>query len=264
MGQRVIALSHHLFCCTLCAPAALGLDLPPAIALALLRHGALCELAWELADFGHLVAERIVSSGTGIRVQPRGTLRFLLAHHALQWAFVIPMNVHFSNFSGYHELLFLLQVAATMAAMASFCGQAFDASMRRDLGWLSVLNGVTFVVMVYARWVHYWYSFSKCLERFYEDESYALLLIGSLCGGLLMPYIGASFIRAQFRKWWRFVDQYWSAVAATSCASIAHTLPPAHTAVDDHELPMLLTSRSGQAGASGKGKAFLAPKHTDK
>merc|ERR1719221_2390565 len=109
MSQRFVALCQHLLGCALCAPAAVGLGgLPVAVAQALARHGALCELAWELADFGHVVAERFVSSGSGTRTQPRGTLRFLLAHHLLQWALVVPMNVHYSDLTAYHELMFLL------------------------------------------------------------------------------------------------------------------------------------------------------------
>jgi hypothetical protein len=158
-----------------------------------------------LADFGHVVAERLRGE---TRAQPRGTLRFLLAHHALQWALVIPMNTYYSHLVGYHELLFLLQVGATVAAFANLYGQSLAASSKPQSALLLALHGFTLVVMAYTRWMHYWWSLSKCLMRFYEDKAYGLLLIGSCCGAILMPYIGASLISGQYRKCQLFASFY--------------------------------------------------------
>jgi hypothetical protein len=217
MGQGLMMLCQQLLGCALSVPAALGLGLPPAIAATLLRHGALCQLAWELAG---------LASSAGTRTQPRGTFGFLRTHFSLQWALVIPMNIYYSDFTGYHEMLLLLQIAATVGALAHFFGQTFDSSKRIDVAWLFEFHGLCLAVIVYTRWVHYWWSLSKCLMHFYEDEAYCFLLSGLVCGGLLIPYVGATQICALYQEWWcpaavgwlREVQE-WDVERSNPCAS---------------------------------------------
>merc|ERR1712241_1476803 len=150
----------------LCTPAIFGLGVPRAAAFVMVRHGALIELGWAL---------------------------------------VVPMNLYYSEVSGYHELIFMLEGAAGFAGGAICYGYTLDISKRSDLRQMIALSALGLVVMVYTRFVHYWWSIFKCLRHFFLEGSYIVLVVGVLCGVFLMPYVACMFVPDQWSKLLKFV-----------------------------------------------------------
>merc|ERR1740121_3023349 len=192
MGGMIPLLSQHLLGGMLCVPAIFGLGVPWEAAVALVRHGALVELGWEIQDTVERLHERF-STENGRLVQPNSLLFCLFTHHAMQWALVIPMNLYFSELSGYHELVFMLEGASSMASFVMFYGYTLDSSDRSDLLQMVITNAFNLAVFVYTRWVHYWWSMFKCLSHFYAEGAYAPLVAGVVCGCGLMPFFASMF-----------------------------------------------------------------------
>jgi len=207
MGQNIPIMSQHLLGGILCLPAIFGLGVPRAAALALARHGALVELGWELQDTAERLYERCCTPN-GHVTQPNGLFFFLMMHHAMQWALVIPMNLYYSELSGYHELIFLLEGASGSAALIGFYGFTLDISKKKELLQMIVLNAMGFVIMVYSRFVHYWWSLFKCLSHFYAEGAMVVLAVGFVCGVVLMPFVAFSFIPQQWKKLVKFIQMY--------------------------------------------------------
>lgn len=207
MGQYVPMLSQHFVGGFLCMPAVFGLGVPRAVALAMARHGALVELGWELQDTAERLYERFFAED-GEALQPNGLFFFLMMHHGMQWALVIPMNLYYSELSGYHELIFMLEGAAGFALLVQFYSYTLDMTKRSELRWMIILNAFNFTVMLYSRLIHYWWSVYKCLRHFYLEESYAVLAIGVICSCLLMPYIAINLLPALWQKLCKFVQEY--------------------------------------------------------
>lgn len=207
MGQMVPLLTQHFVGGMLCAPAIFGLGVPHAAAMAMARHGALVELGWELQDTAERVYERFFTAD-GAKTQPGGLFFFFIVHHAMQWTLVIPMNLYYSELSGYHELVFMLEGAAGFAGAAGFYGLTLDISKRSELRRMVILNAFGLCVMVYTRLVHYWWSVYKCLRHFYFEESYVVLAAGVICSCLLMPYIAVMVVPEQWSKLKKFTNLY--------------------------------------------------------
>merc|ERR1719384_102617 len=163
LGMMIPIMTQHFVGGMMCAPAIFGLGVPRASAFAMARHGALIELGWELQDTIDRLYERFCTP-LGTQTQPNGMFFFLAMHHAMQWALVIPMNLYYSEVSGYHELVFMLEGAAGFAGGAICYGYTLDVTRRSELRQMVVLNALGFVVMVYTRFVHYWWSVFKCLQ----------------------------------------------------------------------------------------------------
>lgn len=207
MGQMIPILCQHFTGGFLCAPAVFGLGVRRDVAYALARHGALCELGWEIQDTVERLWERHTHP-EGKKLQPSAMFKVLFYHHAMQWALVIPMNLYYSQLSGYHELIFMLEGAAGLAGVAMFYGYTCDTSKRSELRQLVICNALNLMVMVYARFIHYWWSVYKCLSFFYADAALVELALGSITGLFLMPYVAVIFIPDQWRKLCKFTALY--------------------------------------------------------
>lgn len=133
------------------------------------------------------------------------------------------MNLYYSELSGYHELIFMLEGAAGFAGAAGIYGYTLDTANRSELRQMIFLCSVNLAIMVYTRFMHYWWSLFKVLAHFYTEGSYALLLFGLICGAFMMPYIGASFIPESYKKLRKFIDMYFS--VAESAEGKATQLP---------------------------------------
>jgi len=237
MGQFVPILSQHFVGGILCLPAIFGLGVPRAVAVAMARHGALVELGWELQDTAERLYLRFFTED-GEAQQPNGLFFFLMMHHSMQWALVIPMNLFYSDLSGYHELIFMLEGASGFASLVQFYSYTLDTTKRSDLRWMIILNAFNFAVMLYSRLIHYWWSVYKVLRHFYLEESYAVLAIGAFCSCLLMPYIAITCVPVLWQKLCKFVREY-------KAQGTKH-----HPRED--ELPALIKS-AGHGGAPFKG-----------
>merc|ERR1711879_172845 len=121
---------------------------------------------------------------------------------------IIPMNLYYSELSGYHELVFMLEGAAGFAGAAGIYGYTLDTANRAELRQMILLCSFNLVIMVYTRFFHYWWSLFKVLAHFYTEGSYALLVVGLVCGAVMMPYIGASFIPEGYKKLRKFIQIY--------------------------------------------------------
>jgi hypothetical protein len=219
MGNTFNVLGQHFAGGMLCAPAIFGMGVSREVALAMVRHGALIELGWEVQDTIQRLYERFCIEN-GSKIQPNGTFFMLFMHHAMQWAFVIPMNLYYSHLSGYHELIFMLEGAAAAAGAIGFYGYTLDTTRPNELLQMIVLNALNLVVMVYTRFIHYWWSLFKCLRTFYEDGAYGYLLAGCVCGIFLMPYIAGIFIPEMCNKIHKFTRLYVDAPAAPNCEKL--------------------------------------------
>lgn len=207
MGGILPIMGQHLLGGCLCLPAIFGLGVPRHVALALARHGALTELGWEIQDMVERLYERFFHE-QGPTLQPNGAFFFLCMHHVMQWALVIPMNLYYSDLSGYHELVFMLEGASAAAGLIGFYGYTLDATKRPQLLQMVILNAVGLTIMVYSRFVHYWWSLFKCLSHFFAEGSYMVFLVGVACGVFAMPFIAMSFVPQQWAKLLKFARLY--------------------------------------------------------
>lgn len=207
MGSMLTIPGQHMLGGLLCVPAILGCGVSRETALCLARHGALIELGWEIQDTAERLWDRFATPD-GAKRNPWAMFRVMLIHHGMQWALVIPMNLHYSHLSGYHELIFMLEGAAGFAGLAGFYGYTCDTSKRSELQQLILWNALNFIIMIYTRFVHYWWSVYKCLHFFWQAGAYPELVAGIVCGLGLMPYVGALFIPEQWHKLRKFVTLY--------------------------------------------------------
>eukprot|EP00441_Pelagodinium_beii_P021790 CAMPEP_0197662766 /NCGR_PEP_ID=MMETSP1338-20131121/54660_1 /TAXON_ID=43686 ORGANISM="Pelagodinium beii, Strain RCC1491" /NCGR_SAMPLE_ID=MMETSP1338 /ASSEMBLY_ACC=CAM_ASM_000754 /LENGTH=248 /DNA_ID=CAMNT_0043240757 /DNA_START=237 /DNA_END=983 /DNA_ORIENTATION=+ len=230
MGSMLTIPGQHLLGGMLCVPAVFGCGVSQKTAICLVRHGALIELGWEIQDTALRLWDRYTTL-EGAKRNPWAMLKLMLIHHALQWTLVIPMNLHYSHLSGYHELVFMLEGAAGFAGVAGFYGYTCDTSKRPELRTLIICNACNLVIMVYTRFVHYWWSAFKCLLHFWQVGAYLELTAGVVCGLGLMPYIAMSFIPEQWNKIQKFVALYKEPVACgkTLLESKAPSKIKAHT-----------------------------------
>lgn len=124
-----------------------------------------------------------------------------------------------------------------------------------------ILHTFGLVVMVYARFMHYWLSLSKCLLHFYAEGSVAVLLIGVVCGGLLMPLGTLKFVPRQLLKVVKFTHLYLAQADEDDLIEQPPAgLPTLPTRIVELPtgLPALLTSRRGPEAA-----CRLAKKHVE-
>jgi len=171
------------------------------------RHGALIELGWEIQDFCERLWERVTHSD-GVQKQPWALLKFILIHHTMQWCMIIPMNLYYSSLPGYHQLIMSLELAAGIAVFVQFYGSCCDTSKRHELLQLLISSAICFVVMVYTRMIHYWWSVIQVLNFFYASGAYAELTVGFLVGFFAMPYIAVTCIPDLWSKLQKFWKQY--------------------------------------------------------
>jgi len=110
-------------------------------------------------------------------------------------------------------------------------GYTLDVSKRSELRQMIVLNAFGLVVMIYTRFVHYWWSIFKCLRHFFLEGSYVVLTVGVACGVFLMPYIACMIVPEQWSKLKKFTQLY-----------RAHGEPGAAGSPADGEYPALIKS----------------------
>merc|ERR1719325_536727 len=111
-------------------------------------------------------------------------------------------------------------------------GYTLDISKRSDLRQMIAMSAMGLVVMVYTRFVHYWWSIFKCLRHFFLEGSYMVLAVGVICGVFMMPYVACMFVPDQWGKLKKFTRLYLATQVASAEGS-ANTVD---------ELPALITS----------------------
>ena len=79
----------------------------PKWGFALVRHGALIEMGWELGDFARLFNIRTFEDDGDIQVTGKA-LFFTCCHHAMSCLMAIPMNLYYGESMIYPEALLVL------------------------------------------------------------------------------------------------------------------------------------------------------------
>jgi len=161
-------------CC--CIPAVLGLW--PSHSSALVRHGALIEVAWEIMDSAKRLWMRATHT-EGRNRQPRLVLLGLACHHVMGTGMGIPMNLHFSTEYHYALLVCMMQFAAGVGMLTMIYSYTLDVKRRADLvqaRWLSI---ACFTVMFVTRGPMFCWSVVK------------LILSAHSCGALKCTVGGA-------------------------------------------------------------------------
>ena len=127
--EMIVIGLQHLIGGFLILPALLGLG-DPAVAHKLAMVGALSEVAYDAWDIARVLYKHCVQ---GNLPGGRQALVFMLLHHQLSIALVLPMNVHYSTNRAYLHSVFNLMGAGGFALFVSHAGQMLDLRTRRDL-----------------------------------------------------------------------------------------------------------------------------------
>eukprot|EP00042_Codosiga_hollandica_P044758 m.446566 g.446566 ORF g.446566 m.446566 type:complete len:192 (+) comp56869_c0_seq28:332-907(+) len=103
---------HHVTIGIMVIPAAYGL-LDRSIALALLRHSTLWEMAFELVDFYDTFVIRMFDP-EGHKKRPNRIVLVKILHHAAATLLGIPLNLYYSDSQALADFLFMMQGAAAV------------------------------------------------------------------------------------------------------------------------------------------------------
>merc|ERR1712151_1045942 len=102
----------------------------------------------------------------------------------------------------------MLEGAAGFATLAGFYGYCCDTSRRHELRRLLIANALNKAIMLYTRFMHYWWSVFKVLSYFYASAAYLELAAGIVAGLGPMPMVAMAFIPEQWSKLLKFWRQY--------------------------------------------------------
>lgn len=202
MATNMLAVGfQHAVGGALCLPSALGIASPLAFALA--RHGALCEVGWELQDVAVRLTQLLFGGKVGRARNPAGLLLILGIHHAMALSLVIPVNVFYPQHRGIHEMVFLLQGAAAVAMFAQNYGYTLDIQTRRGLRAMKANVLVVWAVILWSRVLRFAWVFSVILREIVEDGNLALSAVGAAVV-LAMSYVNYIFFADATKKMLKF------------------------------------------------------------
>lgn len=98
---------QHLVGGCLSIPILFGLGVNNQLGYALVRHGALIEMGWELGHFIKMIKTRYFEKD-GKRKMPGGILFIMTCHHMMTCLMCVPMNLNYGESYLYSEILFLM------------------------------------------------------------------------------------------------------------------------------------------------------------
>jgi hypothetical protein len=105
---------QHFISSLIATPACLGIGgLDTKLAFALVRHGALMEMGWEIGDFIKMFYFRMFVKD-GKKKIPNVIVIFGLLHHSMCCTMCLPMNLYHGELYEYAEILVLMQGAAAI------------------------------------------------------------------------------------------------------------------------------------------------------
>eukprot|EP00042_Codosiga_hollandica_P044761 m.446599 g.446599 ORF g.446599 m.446599 type:complete len:228 (+) comp56869_c0_seq33:332-1015(+) len=140
---------HHVTIGIMVIPAAYGL-LDRSIALALLRHSTLWEMAFELVDFYDTFVIRMFDP-EGHKKRPNRIVLVKILHHAAATLLGIPLNLYYSDSQALADFLFMMQGAAAVTIVPGQYVKMFDLEDRSQLRNVQILSLVLMVPNYYAR-----------------------------------------------------------------------------------------------------------------
>lgn len=179
--EYLAILCQHAVGGALCVPSVIGFRSVGALAMA--RHGALCEAGWEFQDLAFRLWQVTFGGEEGRAKNPKATLFICIAHHALGLSLVVPFNIAYGSNPHYHEMVFLLQGAAFAAMAAQNYGFALDVKTARGLRQMRVISVFVLVIMLWSRLFRFLHLARTCLSLLYSDGNIGILFAAgpSLC-----------------------------------------------------------------------------------
>jgi hypothetical protein len=145
--------AQHLVGGALCFLSAYG---PPSeLAFSLARHGALCEMGWELQDLLVRGWQCAFGGAEGRARNPAGLLLILGLHHCMGCSLVLPMNLYYPRNSYVHEAICLLQGAAAVALLMQNYGYTLDTSTRAGLFRMKLSVSFVWLAVLWSRVLRY-------------------------------------------------------------------------------------------------------------
>eukprot|EP00930_Biecheleria_cincta_P005134 TRINITY_DN106057_c0_g1_i1.p1 TRINITY_DN106057_c0_g1~~TRINITY_DN106057_c0_g1_i1.p1 ORF type:complete len:343 (+),score=61.68 TRINITY_DN106057_c0_g1_i1:161-1189(+) len=169
-------LMQHFVGGVLCLPSTLGLEGRAFTAMAC--HGALCEAGWELQDIVTRVHQRLLQGEKGKGLNPLPLLLVVLVHHAMGQSMAIPMNLYYADNRDYHELVFLLQVAAFVALSLQSYGYTLNVKTKTGLFKIKVNIAISWLAILYSRVVRFAIVGYRLASTFYMDGNLRMLYVG--------------------------------------------------------------------------------------
>lgn len=145
------ACLEHAVGALLCLPSQLpALGISTGLSQALARHGALCEVGYELSDVIVRGYDFLFIHGGRAR-QPPTLLALVVIHHFAGLSTILPLNILLPNSAVVHACTFALQFAALAALVAQYYGYALDVKVPRELMQMKVVSTGLVALMVYTR-----------------------------------------------------------------------------------------------------------------
>lgn len=200
--------AQHLAGATLALSAVLlkFFELPgmtPAVAFALLRHGALCEVGWEVSDLLLRFYQLAFQGATGKAKNPPVLVIAMAVHHIMGLLMVVPMNIFFPNNYWYSSLVFVLQSAAAVGLGAQQYGFLLDISSSSGLKRMKFCVTVSFFGMWLGRVFAYFFIIFNLLVDIHT-MSRQLFYLGCV-SALFMSLINLAFAADATKKFIKYI-----------------------------------------------------------
>jgi len=149
-------------------------------------HAALCEVGWELQDVITRAYQIIFGGEAGKAKNPLPWIMMLAIHHAMGLGIAVPMNMsQFNTEPAFHEMVFLLQLAAAVAMGAQ--QYSYTLNVRSAEGLKSMKASVTlvFVTVLWSRIIRFMVLGYQLFMIFYNSGAMAFVYGGVTVVGLM-------------------------------------------------------------------------------
>lgn len=190
---------QHLSGGLLILPALLRIG-DPAVTQKLAMVGALSEVSYDLWDSVRAVYRHYVTHSLP---GGRRALIFVLLHHQMAIALVLPMNSRYSSNRLYLHMVFNLMGAGGFALFVSHAGQMLNLATRRDLLVMRALATAQFGIMAYTRVLAYVPLAVCLLYTVAQDGAWALFGVGLVALGT-MAFFNAILLPSGYRRMMKF------------------------------------------------------------
>lgn len=178
--------------CSDAAAAATGWHFSPEVAAALLRHGAITEVSYEVCDTIEQLQRRCLKPN-GKDLVPNAALVFLGIHHFMSLTMVLPMNLVNSGNGYYAIVVFLLQFAAGFAVLLQHYSITLRLSIPSELRQMRVISVALFVAFLSSRGPLFLWAGVKLLISLWEEGQRTAAGVGATAF-ILMSLLNIGFI----------------------------------------------------------------------
>ena len=204
----------------MCVPSITGW-LPASVAAPLARHGAMCELGWEVQDTFIRVCQILFGGAAGRAMNPTPLLVILAIHHCTAMGMVMPMNMYYGDSTLYHEMVFLLEGAAFVAMGLQNFGRAApnEPQQRRAAPLQRAVSLRRYTLNVKSAW--------GLLQMKFAVTTVLLTMMWSRC--LRFLYVGYLTFKAEHRRAQHTTpshaksDASWDAMPLARSRSLQHS-----------------------------------------